>query len=276
MSSLVDQAGREPLRAGAAAQHLRHRAGGRGQDHLHRQPHRVSRTAAGGRGHRPPVAAHRGDLLGARGPADAAKGARRHPRGPRAGPRAARVPADLLRHDPQLLRAAARPLRPLISACRRRSGCWRTPTNAGSASWCAACRRDVARDPHLRDLFAFYAPEKLYRLGREIAPDEVREPGPPPAVDIAPVLAFQDMAPAPQDAADHRRRAERAGRVERGLGPRRAQPAAEAAGLRGGGGLPRAGGTRPSRRCTTGSAPRRSASAAAWPMPTGPSGCARR
>jgi ATP-dependent exoDNAse (exonuclease V) beta subunit len=40
------------------------------------------------------------------------------------------------------------------------------------------------------DLAPFYAPERLYRLGRELSPGAVIAPGPLPTLDLAPVLDF--------------------------------------------------------------------------------------
>jgi len=45
---------------------------------------------------------------------------------------------------------------------------------------------------HLRDLFHFYAPEKLYSLGREISPGQVKQVGPMPSPDLQHVLDFND------------------------------------------------------------------------------------
>jgi ATP-dependent exoDNAse (exonuclease V) beta subunit len=42
----------------------------------------------------------------------------------------------------------------------------------------------------LRELFHFYAPEKLYVLGREISPAPVRAAGPCPNLEVRPLLAF--------------------------------------------------------------------------------------
>jgi len=44
------------------------------------------------------------------------------------------------------------------------------------------------------DLFHFYAPDKLYSLGREISPGEVREIGPMPALNLQNVLDYRDNA----------------------------------------------------------------------------------
>jgi len=45
-------------------------------------------------------------------------------------------------------------------------------------------------DPALRELFHFYAPEKLYALGKEISPGEPREVEPSPELNLQPLLAF--------------------------------------------------------------------------------------
>jgi ATP-dependent exoDNAse (exonuclease V) beta subunit len=47
---------------------------------------------------------------------------------------------------------------------------------------------------HLRDLFHFYAPEKLYALGREISPGKVDEIGPLPHLNLQPVFDYRDAA----------------------------------------------------------------------------------
>jgi ATP-dependent exoDNAse (exonuclease V) beta subunit len=42
----------------------------------------------------------------------------------------------------------------------------------------------------LRDLFHFFAPHKIYELGREISPGPVTTPGPPPMLELGPLLDF--------------------------------------------------------------------------------------
>lgn len=48
----------------------------------------------------------------------------------------------------------------------------------------------VADDSRFEELFHFFAPEKLYALGKEISPGEEIESGPGPALDLRPLLAF--------------------------------------------------------------------------------------
>jgi ATP-dependent helicase/nuclease subunit A len=42
----------------------------------------------------------------------------------------------------------------------------------------------------LRDIFHFFAPHKLYSLGRNISPGEVAKVGPPPLLELKPLLGF--------------------------------------------------------------------------------------
>lgn len=49
----------------------------------------------------------------------------------------------------------------------------------------------ISRQPHLQDLFHFYAPQKLYALGKEISPGLVVEIGPIPTPDVTRALAYQ-------------------------------------------------------------------------------------
>ena len=52
--------------------------------------------------------------------------------------------------------------------------------------------REISRDANLRELFPFYAPEKLYALGQEISPGEEIEPGPLPALEWQRLFDYQD------------------------------------------------------------------------------------
>ena len=52
----------------------------------------------------------------------------------------------------------------------------------------------IAPDANLRELFHFYAPEKLYALGKEIFPGEEMEVGPLPGLDWKPLLDYRDNA----------------------------------------------------------------------------------
>jgi ATP-dependent exoDNAse (exonuclease V) beta subunit len=51
-----------------------------------------------------------------------------------------------------------------------------------------------ADDANLRDLFHFFAPEKLYALGKEISPGEVLDVGPIPALQWQRLLDYRDNA----------------------------------------------------------------------------------
>jgi ATP-dependent exoDNAse (exonuclease V) beta subunit len=53
-------------------------------------------------------------------------------------------------------------------------------------------RPDMARNESVRELFHFYAPDKLYALGRKLSPREVEWPGLLPVIDWRRVLDYQD------------------------------------------------------------------------------------
>jgi ATP-dependent exoDNAse (exonuclease V) beta subunit len=52
----------------------------------------------------------------------------------------------------------------------------------------------ILRDDNLRDLFHFYAPDKLYTLGKEISPGRVDDVGPVPALKLKRLLDYRDNA----------------------------------------------------------------------------------
>jgi ATP-dependent exoDNAse (exonuclease V) beta subunit len=54
--------------------------------------------------------------------------------------------------------------------------------------------QSVSEDEHLRDLFHFYTPEKLYALGKQISPGEIIKVGPFPTIDIQRLLDYRDDA----------------------------------------------------------------------------------
>jgi ATP-dependent exoDNAse (exonuclease V) beta subunit len=51
---------------------------------------------------------------------------------------------------------------------------------------------NIAQDTNLRELFPFYAPEKLYALGKEIFPGEEIQTGPLPALEWKRLLDYRD------------------------------------------------------------------------------------
>jgi ATP-dependent helicase/nuclease subunit A len=54
--------------------------------------------------------------------------------------------------------------------------------------------REISQDGNLRELFHFYAPEKLYALGKEISPGEDIKTGPPPDLEWKRLLDYQGTA----------------------------------------------------------------------------------
>lgn len=54
--------------------------------------------------------------------------------------------------------------------------------------------QEIVRDTNLRELFHFYAPEKLYALGKEIFPGNEIETAPLPALNWQPLFDYRDNA----------------------------------------------------------------------------------
>ena len=273
----VDRSGgARPLRPRAGKKYLGHRPGGRGQDHLDRRAHRPSgapaRSGSGG----PPVAADRRDLLGARGPADAAEGARGDSGRGGFGAGPARLSADFLRHDPQLLRPAARTVRALSR-----------PAVAGGAA--RGRRRIVEPLSHPRPgagdfagrepagTLPFLFAGKALRAGQGNFPRRGNRSGTAARFGLAALARLSGRWPPRRHEEEHRPRPGGRDALERGLGEGRTLSAPAEVSRVG-----ESGGLRRNLERDVCPAPRLAARARRWlsdaasPMPTRRSACPRR
>ena len=150
--------------------------------------------AARGTGHRSPFAARRRHLFRPRRAADAAKGARRHPQRQGISPRVQRAFQQTY-------------FGTIHSYCVRLLD--RFGHYLGLPSPVALLQDDtelwhrfllhglepgIAADENLRELFHFYPPEKLYALGKQIAPGPAPVIGPLPELHMQRLLDFRDNA----------------------------------------------------------------------------------